>query len=90
MNLLRLPEESEAKVHELRDLCKQHPVYIPLPKVAAFLETDAESLRCSIEQGKCPFGLSWHKDSKGNRAFKIPSATFFLWYTQGYGYRDAG
>lgn len=73
MNLLKLPEESEAEVRELRELCNQRPVYIPLPKAAAFFETDAESLRCSIEQGKCPFGISWYKDSKGNRAFKIPS-----------------
>ena len=49
-------------------------------RTAAFLGMDADSLRASIEHGGCPFGLGWQKDIRGNRAFKIPTATFYLWY----------
>lgn len=86
---LTMPPETENKFAELYKLCEQHPNYLPLPAVASFLGANAEGLRCSIEQGRCPFGIGWQKDIRGNKAFKIPTGTFWLWYTQGAGYRDA-
>ena len=39
----------------------------------------------AVEQGKCPFAYSWQKDIRGYRAFKIPTVTFYLWYTNCHG-----
>ena len=44
-----------------------------------------ESLKAAVEQGKCPFAYSWQKDIRGYRAFKIPTVTFYLWYTNCHG-----
>ena len=84
---LKMPEVAEAKIKELCQICNEHPVYIPVPVLAKFLEANPEGLRFSIEQGKCPFGIAWQKNTGGNKAFKIPTPTFWLWYTQGVGYR---
>lgn len=92
---ITLPVPAEKKLAALNLLVEQNPEYIPLTKVAAFLGADAEGLRCCIERGQCPFGIGWQKDIQhgksllpGNRAFKIPSVTFYLWYTQGVGYKS--
>lgn len=88
MSLLTLPAPVEIKLAELQDLATKHPEYIPLPTVADFLGVNAEGLRYSIQKGNCPFGIFWQKTLHGNKAFKIPTATFFLWYTQGMGYKN--
>lgn len=85
---LRMPPGSEAKIEELYHICEENPEYIPLPVVAKFMGANAEGLRYSIEQGKCKFGISWQKTARGNKAFKIPTPTFWLWYTQGHGYKN--
>lgn len=92
---LRLPPPAEDKIKELWEIVNENPSYLPLPVVAKFMGANAEGLRCSIERGRCPFGIEWQKEStygtvtyKGNKAFKIPSATFFLWYTGGAGYKQ--
>lgn len=92
---ITLPAPAEKKLIELNQLVTEHPEYIPLPNVAAFLGANAEGLRCCIERGQCPFGIMWQKDVKhgkstlpGNKAFKIPSVTFYLWYTHGVGYKN--
>lgn len=72
------------KLQRLSALVRQYPDYIPIDQAAGFLNTDAESLRTAIDQGKCPFGYSWRRDDRGYRAFKIPSTTFYLWYTAGH------
>jgi hypothetical protein len=78
---LAVPKPVEDKLEALCALVEKHPDYLPLPEVAAFLGANAEGLRASIEQGRAPFGISWQKTARGNKAFKIPSTRFFLWYT---------
>ena len=79
------PEFIQSNIAELTALCEKFPISLPTEKVAAFLHTDAESLKAPVEQGKCPFAYSWQKDIRGYRAFKIPTVTFYLWYTNCHG-----
>ena len=87
MNKLAIPEPVADKLMELNRLVERNPVSIPLPEAAAFLEMDGANLRSSIEKGSCPFGISWQKKAREYRGFKIPTVPFYLWYTQGIGYR---
>ena len=89
-NILAIPRPVEDKLNELNELIGRNPSYIPLTEAALFLGMNADGLRASIEHGGCPFGLGWKKDVRGNRAFKIPTATFYLWYTQGGPFRWTG
>lgn len=87
MNKLAIPGPVVDKISALNELVEKNPVSIPLPEAAAFLEMDGANLRSSIEKGSCPFGLSWQKQAKEYRGFKIPTVPFYLWYTQGVGYK---
>lgn len=78
---MTVPSVIADKLDALSQLVSQYPDYIPIEQASIFLNTDAESLRTAIEQGKCPFGYSWKKEKRGYRAFKIPTTTFYLWYT---------
>ena len=69
------------KLYELDALVRAYPESIPLERVADFLGTKSESLKTAIEQGKCSFAFSWQKSINGYRAFKIPTTTFYLWFT---------
>ncbi len=88
-NKLAIPQAIYDRSDELNALVENYPRYIPVPEVAKFLGANAEGLRHSIEHGQCPFGVSWKKTIHGNRAFKIPTLTFYLWYTQGGPFREA-
>lgn len=81
--MVHIPNVLQDRVSELNQLVQEYPKDIPLPKVAEFLNVDKEGLRRCIETGKCPFGISWQKTLDGNRAFKIPSLTFYLWTMAG-------
>ena len=87
MNKLAMPGPVADKLAALNELIERNPVSIPLPEAAAFLEMDGANLRSSIEKGNCPFGLSWQKQAKEYRGFKIPTVPFYLWYTQGVGWK---
>lgn len=87
MNKLAIPGPVVDKISALNELVEKNPVSIPLPEAAAFLEMDGANLRSSIEKGSCPFGLSWQKQAKEYRGFKIPTVPFYLWYTQGVGWK---
>lgn len=87
MNKLAIPGPVAEKLSALNELVEKNPVSIPLPEAAAFLEMDGANLRSSIEKGSCPFGLSWQKQAKEYRGFKIPTVPFYLWYTQGVGWK---
>ena len=87
-----IPAPIICKLQELNDLVEAHQDYIPLTVASKFLGVNAEGLRTSIEHGHCPFGICWQKTIRdkrgihqGTRAFKIPTVTFYLWYTQGAG-----
>lgn len=89
VNLLAIPRPIELKLYELQGLIEKYPLAIPIPKLAEFLGCDDEGLRCSIDKGQCPFAIGWQKSLKGNRAYKVPTVPFYLWYTQGCGFRGA-
>lgn len=88
INRLSIPLPVEKKLDELYRLIEEHPLSIPLPRLAEFLGADAPGLRNSIDKGQCPFGLGWQKSIRGYKAYKIPTVPFYLWYTQGVGFRD--
>lgn len=64
---------------ELENLVNKNPIFLPVSEIAQFLRMNPHSLRVSMEQGKCPFGFSWQAGER--HGYKIPSATFYLWYT---------
>ena len=74
-----LPEKMLEQRFKLQEMLRRYPVYLPLSVVAKFLNMKPEGLRACIKQGRCPFGLGYEVDDKS--AFKIPTETFFLWYT---------
>lgn len=79
----KVPQPILNKMEELNHLIETYPDYIPLPKCASFLGMDDDGLRRAIETGQCSFGLGWQRSNAANRAFKIPSFTFYLWFSQG-------
>ena len=71
-------------MEELNGLVTTYPRWIPISAAAEFLHIKPEALRASIEQGSCPFGFCW---KLGDRmAYKLPTVTFFCWYTKGTGF----
>lgn len=86
-NLMTIPNPVQEKLDALYELVDKFPLSIPVPKVAEFLGCDDEGLRCCIDKGQCPFAIGWQKSLKGNRAYKIPTVPFYLWYTQSAGFR---
>lgn len=86
-NVLEVPAPVADKLNELQKICNEYPLKIPLTKVAEFLGVSVDGLRSSIEKGQLPFGIGWQKNIHGNRAFCIPTVTFYLWYTQSAAFR---
>lgn len=87
LNRLAPPAPVAEKLEQLYKLVEQYPTAIPVPKLAEFLGADDEGLRSSIDAGQCPFAIGWRKSLKGYRAYKVPTVPFYLWYTQGVGFR---
>lgn len=68
----------EERQKSLEALCEKYPIEIPLPEAAKWLGIAPESLRAAICQGTCSFpALAWRKAGKQNRAFHIPTASFY-------------
>ena len=86
--LLEMPPSVAAKKEELDRICGEHPDYIPIPVLAKFLKANPEGLRFSIEKGQCSWGIAWQKRPGGNKAFKVPTATFWAWYWQQFAPRS--
>lgn len=76
-----IPKPVSDKLQELNQLVEENPQYISVPVIARFLGMNAEGLRASIEHGQCPFGLAWQKTAAASKAYKIPTVTFYMWYT---------
>lgn len=79
---LTMPKAVAEKLEELDALVTDHPLEIPVKECAKFLGMSQDSLRRAIEVGNCPFALGWQQAGKANRGFQIPTAPFYLWYTQ--------
>lgn len=65
----------------LQELADQYPLYIPISAAADYLHVKEAGLRAAIEQGTCPFGISWKLGDRA--AYKIPTITFVAWLTKG-------
>ena len=65
----------------LQELAGQCPLYIPISAAADYLHVKEAGLRAAIEQGTCPFGISWKLGDRA--AYKIPTITFVAWLTKG-------
>lgn len=65
----------------LGKLADRYPLYVPVSAAAEFLHVKETGLRASIEQGTCPFGISWKMGDRA--AYKIPTITFVAWLTKG-------
>ena len=63
-------------MQDLTDLCNEYPEKIPVGPVSQFLGIDDASLRASIAQGRCPFGLSWQLGSR--QGFAIDTMQFYM------------
>ena len=87
-NRLAMPAALANQLAALNELVDKHPLYIPVTEAAALMGMDPTSLRASIDSGNCPFGLGWQKDINGYKAYKIPTVPFYLWFTQGVGFRQ--
>lgn len=79
--MFQIPEPIRERMDELENLVNDNPFELSVNQTAQFLRMDAECLRACIEAGKCPFALGWKKNTRGSRAFKIPTASFYFWYT---------
>lgn len=79
---IKLPQCIQEQLEQLDALCKKYPRKIPTSECAAFLQINVESLKGCIENRTCPFALGWLKKNANNRAFFIPTATFYFWFMQ--------
>lgn len=79
-----IPSPVLEKLDELNEIVKDHPVYIPPQVAAKFLGMNPATLIASIQARQCPFAFGYQKTLHSNATNKIPSATFYLWYTQGW------
>ena len=68
------------RLASLSELADRYPLYVPV-SAAEFLHVKELGLRASIEQGTCPFGISWKLGDRA--AYKIPTLTFVAWLTKG-------
>ncbi len=70
------------RLEELKALCEEHPVCIPVREAAKFLGMAEDCLRAAILQGRCPFGLGWQIGT-ARSGFKIPTMAFATWMAKG-------
>ena len=64
-------------LEELDKLVEAYPRCIPLAAAAEFLGIAPETLRTSISQGKCSFGIGWTSDkSRGYHQTPRPAGCF--------------
>lgn len=69
------------RLEELKELCKEHPVCIPVREAAKFIGVAEDCLRAAMDQNRCPFGFSWRLGTRGG--YKIPTIAFASWMTKG-------
>ncbi|WP_101698661.1 hypothetical protein [Clostridium minihomine] len=80
---LTVPQPIIDKLCELNQLVEEYPDLIPLPVAARFMKVSPEGLRAYLDNHIAPFGLMWHQMGAVNKAYKIPTVKFYLWYTNG-------
>jgi hypothetical protein len=88
-NIFQLPEPIIRNIQTLNSMVTENPQYLSIVDVAKFLGVKPDGLRNSIDRGQCPFGFGWKINKNGNRGYKIPTVTFYLWYTQAVGLKTS-
>ena len=78
---MQIPVAIRSKLEELHSIVDKYPENVPVAVAASFFGITVDSLRAMIESRRCPFGLGWLKPNAANRAFCIPTITFYLWVT---------
>lgn len=80
---LTVPQSIIDKLCELNQLVEEYPDLIPLPVTARFMRVSDEGLRAYLDNDHAPFGMTWKQMGAVNKAYKIPTVKFYLWYTNG-------
>lgn len=78
MNAFEMPECVTDRLRQLKKICEENPVQVPLPVAADFLGMEPTSLRDAIMDGSCPFGFGWRRTARGNRSFCVPTHLFYI------------
>ena len=69
------------RLKELEALVKEHPRVLPVSEVAKFLGVNREGLMAALMRQNVPFGFAYQKGDGSYRVPVIPTAKFYLWYT---------
>lgn len=69
------------RIDELKELCREYPVCIPVRVAAGFIGVAETCLRAAMDQNRCPFGFTWRLGERGG--YKIPTIAFASWLTKG-------
>lgn len=69
------------RIDELKKLCQEYPVCIPVRVAAKFIGVAEDCLRAAMDQNRCPFGFSWRLGDRGG--YKISTLAFASWHTKG-------
>lgn len=76
-----LPTAVQERLSALEALVEKYPLKIPLTAAADFLAMNTDGLMAALLRGNTPFGFGYQKQDGGNRVAVIPTATFYIWYT---------
>lgn len=81
----RIPSAISRRREELERLCEENPQTIKAEKVAKYYGIDVDTLRTSIDQGKCAFGFGLNNGSGRNRYAVISTLAFYNFEIGGKG-----
>lgn len=76
-----IPKIITDRLASLETLVEKYPLKIPLTAAAEFLDMNTDGLMAALMRGNTPFGFAYQKQDGGNRVPVIPTATFYLWFT---------
>lgn len=76
-----VPSVITERIEALENLIEKHPLKIPLSAAADFLGMNTDGLMAALMRGNTPFGFAYQKQDGGNRVAVIPTATFYMWFT---------
>ena len=69
------------RLEELKALCEEHPICIPVREAAKYIGIAEDCLRAAMDQNRCPFGFAWSLGTR--KGYKIPTISFATWMAKG-------
>lgn len=75
------PNVITERIVALEKLIEKYPLKIPVSAAADFLDMNTDGLMSALIRGNVPFGFAYQKQDGGNRVAVIPTATFYMWFT---------